>query len=102
MNSRFASPDDHDAGLPLFRGRRGVAVFALMAVVVVGASYAIGVSEREVAAHDAASAFDAETRAFCAGVGIAATSDAYGHCADGASDLRRRHERRLLSDLANL
>lgn len=102
MNSQSIIPDDHDTGLPLFRGGRGVAAFALIAVVILGASYTFGVSQREAAARDAASALDAETRAFCAGVGIAATSDAYPHCADGASDLRRRHERRVLSDLADL
>lgn len=102
MNSLSASPDDQDTGLPLFRGGRGVAAFALIAVVVLGASYAFGVSEREAIARDAASALDAETRAFCATVGIVATSDGYARCADGASDLRRRHERRLLSDLAVL
>jgi hypothetical protein len=102
MNSQSEISNDQDAGLPLFRGGRGVAAFALVAVVVLGASYAFGVSERERVARDAASALDAETRAFCAGVGIAATSDAYARCADGASDLRRRHERRVLSDLADL
>jgi hypothetical protein len=95
-------PSNQESGLPIFRGRRGVAVFALVAVVVLGASYAAGVGERAETLRQAASAFESATRSLCTDVGIAAASDAYARCIDRANDLRQRDEQRIRSEFAAL
>jgi hypothetical protein len=102
MTSDPGNRSDQDLGLPIFCGRSGATAFALIAAVVLGASYATGVSQRAAAMREAASAAESEIRAFCLGMGLGEASDAYIHCLDGANDLRRWHQHRIQSELADL
>jgi hypothetical protein len=88
--------------VPLIRDRIGLAVFALIALIVIGGAYVYGQRASAEAARDRATAIEDENHTFCNSLGLAPASEVYGRCTDGLLAVRLRHEERLKSDLSML
>jgi hypothetical protein len=84
------------------QGRVGALLCALATLVLLSAAVIHGQGARASAERSSAIAIEEENRTFCASLGLIQTTEVYQRCADGLTDIRRRHEERLNLELSML
>ena len=80
----------------------GILIAGLIAAGIMAASFASGRSALEATQRANAVAIDNENQTLCDGLGFRLETETYRKCVAGLSEIRLRHEQRLLVEASGL